>query len=73
MRVTPPLVSIIVPAFGLAHLVGETIESIIAQTVTEWEAIVIDDGAPDDVAGAVQPYLSDPRIRFMSTDNGGLP
>lgn len=73
MRVTPPLVSIIVPAFGLAHLVGETIESIITQSISDWEAIIIDDGSPDDVAGAVQPYLADPRIRFLSTDNGGLP
>ncbi|MBA4041606.1 MAG: glycosyltransferase family 2 protein, partial [Sphingobium sp.] len=44
MRVTSPLVSIIVPAFGLAHLVGETIESIITQSISDWEAIIIDDG-----------------------------
>ena len=73
MRAEPPLVSIIVPAYGLAHLVGETIESILAQTYAHWEAIVVDDGAPDDVEGAVAPYLADGRIRLLKTDNDGLP
>lgn len=34
--------------------------------------MVIDDGAPDDVAGAVAPFLSDPRIRFLTTGNQGV-
>jgi hypothetical protein len=34
--------------------------------------VVIDDGAPDDVAGAARPFLSDPRIRFVHTDNRGV-
>jgi len=38
----------------------------------DWECLVIDDGAPDDVAGAVAPYLVDPRISFMATDNRGV-
>lgn len=65
-------VAVIVPAYGVAHLLGEALESLLAQTFPHWEAIVIDDGAPDDVAGAVAPYLSDPRIRFMETDNRGV-
>lgn len=72
MRTEPPIVSIIVPAYGLAHLVGETIDSILAQTYPHWEAIIVDDGAPDDVESAVQPYLSDARIKLLKTDNGGL-
>lgn len=67
-----PRVAVIVPAYGVAHLVGEALESLQAQTMPDWECIVIDDGAPDDVAGAVAPFLSDPRIRFLSTSNHGV-
>ncbi|MGC6399594.1 glycosyltransferase family 2 protein [Sphingomonas sp. FW199] len=69
---SPPAVSVIVPAYGVADMVGETLASLQAQTLTDWEAIVVDDGAPDDVAGAVAPFLADPRIRLLHTDNGGL-
>jgi glycosyltransferase involved in cell wall biosynthesis len=65
-------VAVIVPAYGVADLLGEALESLLAQGMADWECIVIDDGAPDDVAGAVAPYLSDPRIRFLATSNGGV-
>lgn len=67
-----PRVSVIVPAYGVAHLLGEALDSLLAQTFTQWECLVIDDGAPDDVAGAVAPYLTDPRIRFLATRNEGV-
>jgi hypothetical protein len=67
-----PRVAAIVPAYGVAHLIGEALNSLLAQTMPDWECVVIDDGAPDDVAGAVAPYLADPRVRFMATDNRGV-
>lgn len=67
-----PRVSVIVPAYGVAHLLGEALDSLLAQTFTAWECLVIDDGAPDDVAGAVAPYLSDSRVRFLATRNQGV-
>ncbi|HYD23350.1 MAG TPA: glycosyltransferase family A protein [Croceibacterium sp.] len=67
-----PRVAVIVPAYGVAHLVGEAIDSLRAQTFAEWECVVIDDGAPDDVAAAVAPYLADRRIRFVATGNRGV-
>lgn len=67
-----PRVAVIVPAYGVAHLVGEALASVQAQTLAEWECLVIDDGAPDDVGGAVAPFLSDPRIRFLATSNVGV-
>ena len=69
---TPPRAAVIVPAYGVAHLLGEALASLQAQTLTAWECVVIDDGAPDDVAAAVAPYLSDPRIRFVATANHGV-
>ena len=69
---SPPRVAIIVPAYGVAHLLGEALASLQAQTLEAWECVVIDDGAPDDVAAAVAPYLADPRIRFVATANHGV-
>lgn len=73
---TPPpgvaRVAVIVPAYGVAHLLGEALDSLLAQTLSDWECVVIDDGAPDNVAGAVAPYLADPRIRFVATANRGV-
>ena len=67
-----PRVAVIVPAYGVAHLLGEALDSLRAQTLTAWECVVVDDGARDDVAGAVAPHLADPRIRFLPTDNRGV-
>lgn len=69
---TRPRVAVIVPAYGVAHLVGEALVSVQAQTFQDWECVVIDDGAPDDVAGAVAPFLADPRIRLLATANQGV-
>lgn len=67
-----PRVSVIVPAYGVAHLLHEALASLQSQTLADWECIVIDDGAPDDVAGAVAPFLSDPRFRYLATRNRGV-
>ena len=67
-----PRVAIVVPAYGVAHLVGEALTSLQRQTFAHWECVVVDDGAPDDVAGAVRPFLDDPRIRLLPTVNGGV-
>ena len=71
-RIVEPRVAVIVPAYGVGHLLGEALASLQAQTLTAWECVVIDDGAPDDVAAAVAPFLADPRIRFIATDNHGV-
>jgi len=67
-----PRVAVIVPAYGVAHLLGEALTSLQRQTFSAWECIVIDDGAPDDVAAAVSPFLADARIRFIATANQGV-
>jgi glycosyltransferase involved in cell wall biosynthesis len=68
-----PAISVIVPAWGVAHLVGEALASLQAQSFTDWEAIVVDDGGPDDVAGAVAPFATrDPRIRFVPMAHRGV-
>ena len=72
---TQPIFSIITPMWKGASLVGATIESVIAQSFTDWEMIIVDDCSPDDGAGAavVQSYADkDPRIKLIrATVNRG--
>jgi cellulose synthase/poly-beta-1,6-N-acetylglucosamine synthase-like glycosyltransferase len=66
-----PAVSVIIPAYGVTTMLADALLSVQAQTRTDWEAVVIDDGDAR-VAEHIAPFLSDPRIRFVQTDNGGL-
>ena len=52
------------PTFDQARFVARAIESLLAQTLRDWELVVVDDGSPDDTADVVKPYLADPRIRY---------
>ena len=60
-----PLVSIIIPTYNRAHLIGETIESIIAQTYGNWECIIVDDGSIDHTEKTINYYCNkDNRIKY---------
>jgi glycosyltransferase involved in cell wall biosynthesis len=67
-----PRIAAIVPAYGVTHLLGQALESVMAQTFTDWECWVVDDGAPDGVAEAVSPHLAEPRVRLLQTSHGGV-
>lgn len=69
----PPRVSVILPSYGQAHFIARALDSLLAQSLAEWEAIVVDDGADDDTGLAVEPFLSDGRIYYVRREaNGGL-
>jgi hypothetical protein len=57
-------VSIIILAYGGAHLLGQTLESVLAQSYPNFELIVVDDASPDETGAVVQSY-HDPRIRYL--------
>jgi glycosyltransferase involved in cell wall biosynthesis len=68
-----PRVSVLMPTHAHAHFIARAIESLLAQTFTRWELIIVDDGSLDDTTAAVRPYLGDPRIRYERlTRNVGL-
>ena len=58
-------VSVIMPTFEQCHFIRRALDSLMAQTLANWELIVVDDGSQDATAAALQPYLADPRVRCL--------
>ena len=66
-----PLVTVIMPVFNAAQYVAEAINSIILQTYTNWELIIINDGSTDKSEEVIKRY-SDDRIHYVYQENGGV-
>lgn len=66
-----PLVSVVIPAHNVAPYIAETLSSVFAQTFTEFEVIVVDDGSSDgeELERALAPYLD--RVRYVRQENRG--
>lgn len=60
---TKPLVSIIIPVYNRAALIGETLDSVLVQTYKNWECLVVDDGSTDTTIAVIQRYC-DQDTRF---------
>ena len=66
-----PIVSVVIPAFNASCYIGETVASVLTQTMAALEVIVIDDGSADST-GAIVRAISDDRVRLLSRSNGGV-
>ena len=66
-----PLVSVIIPAYNRATVLGEAIDSALGQTHRRLEVIVVDDGSTDGSAGVAAGY-EDPRVHVLVRSNGGI-
>ena len=66
-----PTVSIIIPAYKIAAYIDETLQSVFAQTFTDYEVIVINDGSPDtaDFEHILRPYCE--RVVYIKQENRG--
>jgi radical SAM protein with 4Fe4S-binding SPASM domain len=62
--------SVILPVWNRADCVARSIESVIHQTLQEYELIVVDDGSQDGLEEVIVPYLSD-RIKYFRTEHRG--
>ena len=62
------LVSVIMPSYNTAHFIKETIESVLAQTYSNWELIIVDDCSTDNTDKVVSEYLEDERIRYIKNE-----
>jgi len=70
---TAPKVSVIIPVYNRAKYVGEAINSILAQSFTNFELLLIDDGSTDESV-EIMKFYTDPRIRLVCNErNLGIP
>lgn len=68
-----PTFSVLVPSYNQAHFLPATLDSLMAQTRGDWEAVVVDDGSRDATLEVLADYAArDPRIRFFHQENGGV-
>ncbi|NJX15037.1 glycosyltransferase [Tamlana crocina] len=67
------LVSIIVPCYNQAHFLDEALQSVLNQTYTNWECIIVNDGSPDDTKNVAEKWCEkDNRFKYLEKENGGL-
>ena len=68
-----PEVSFIMPIYGVEKYLGECIDSVLAQTFTDFELILVDDGSPDGCGKICDEYeKKDPRVKVIHKENGGV-
>jgi glycosyltransferase involved in cell wall biosynthesis len=65
-----PRVSIVIPVYNRAHLIGPTVESCLSQTAATTEIVITDDGSTDDLSAALMPYAG--RIVLLRQRNRGI-
>jgi teichuronic acid biosynthesis glycosyltransferase TuaG len=66
-----PLVSVIMPAHNAGKYLNESINSVIGQTYSNWELIIVDDGSTDTTATIANEYAAnDPRIKYFYQEQG---
>ncbi|MEZ2334121.1 glycosyltransferase family 2 protein [Mucilaginibacter sp. RCC_168] len=70
MEKNTPLVSVCMPAYNAGEYIADTIKSITAQSYTNWELIMVNDGSTDDTADILN-RLTDPRIKVYNQENKG--
>jgi glycosyltransferase involved in cell wall biosynthesis len=69
--VASPAFSVVMPLWNKEATVGRAIRSVLAQTIQDWELIVVDDGSTDGSAAEVGRF-DDPRIRLVRQANAGV-
>lgn len=65
-----PLVSVVMPTYNRAHVLGDAISSVLDQTYDQWELLVCDDGSEDDTEQVVRDF-GDERIVYQPLEWGG--
>lgn len=70
---TKPIISVIMPLYNVGELVRKSIKSVLNQTFTDWELIIVNDGSTDNSREiAINEIKGERRIRLVDKPNGGL-
>lgn len=68
-----PLISVVVPCYNQAQYLDECLQSVLDQTYTDWECIIVNDGSPDNTEEIAKNWVEkDTRFIYLSKENGGL-
>jgi glycosyltransferase involved in cell wall biosynthesis len=68
-----PKVSVVLPVWNQAQLLGDSIRSVLGQTYRNLELIVVDDGSQEDLEPVLRSFARDPRLRVVRRRHEGLP
>ena len=66
-----PLVSVVIPVFNGASFIGRAVDSVLAQTCTDLEIIIVDDGSTDDTPAVLERLSQMPRVLCLHQANAG--
>ncbi len=73
MTTKKPLISVVVPVYKAERWLRECVDSILAQTFSDTEVILVDDGSPDGSGAICDEYAAkDARVRAIHKENGGI-
>ena len=67
-----PFFSVIIPTYNRAEILTRALNSIINQSFSDWEMIVVDDGSNDNTKEIVQVFLKDCRVKYIPQENQGV-
>ena len=67
-----PKVTVYIPAYNYGRYIEKAINSILRQTMSDWELIIIDDGSTDNTSSVIAKYRSHSNIRIIEQENRGL-
>lgn len=75
MQAPPPMVSVVVPNYNYARYLRQRLDSIVCQTYTDFEVILLDDASTDDSLRVMEEYVADSRVRppVVNEKNSGSP
>jgi glycosyltransferase involved in cell wall biosynthesis len=73
MKESNNMISIIVPCYNYGHYILETLNSIVVQTYTNWECVIVNDGSTDNSKQIIESFIiNDPRFKLINIKNSGV-
>ncbi len=67
-----PKVSVVIPVYNAMTYLSDTLNSVLQQTFSDFEVLIIDDGSTDNIQAWVAQNITDPRVRLIPQANQGL-